>query len=227
MTLVFSHSTAAGADRLLLLAIADHAGDDGDDAWPSVPTLARKTGISERSVQRGISRLVDGGHLAVTRCAGRNGTNRYRVLMAPPRGRQSVTGDDLTPVTELRHPGGDTQVSPERPVRPSSPLPPKPTASRATRPSRSQGTNPRAVAVASDRQERERAQAAQEAERSARCRAVAHCVRCDSSGYLPGGHVCDHDPETPARVARGMQLVRAELARRSEQPRQPATSPAR
>ncbi len=84
MTWVFTHSTSAGADRLLLLAIADHAGDDGDDAWPSVPTLASKTGISERSVQRGIGRLVEGGHLTVERCAGRGGTNRYRVVMAAP-----------------------------------------------------------------------------------------------------------------------------------------------
>ncbi|MDP9428494.1 MAG: helix-turn-helix domain-containing protein [Actinomycetota bacterium] len=76
MTWVFTHSSSAGADRLLLLAIADHAGNDGDDAWPSVPTLARKTGFSERSVQRGVARLEAGGHLAVERGDGRGGTNR-------------------------------------------------------------------------------------------------------------------------------------------------------
>ncbi len=226
MTWVFSHSTAGGADRLLLLAIADHAGDDGRDAWPSVPTLARKTGTSERSVQRGISRLEAGGHLVVERCQGRGGTNRYAVVMAPTSGVnlsppdptpaapdrcQPVTGDDLTPVTELRHQGGDSQASPERPERPSSPQPP---AARPRRGSRADGTNPRALRAADDRQRQQHAVDRRAAERDIRRRVIAACIRCSADGYLPGGAVCDHDPETPARAARGIALVRAELARR-------------
>ena len=241
MTWVFSHSTAAGADRLLLLAIADHAGDDGGDAWPSVPTLARKTGVSERSVQRGISRLEAGGLLVVERGQGRRGTNLYRVVMAPPAGGdelspvpspggdgprcQPVTGDNVAPVTQRRHRGGDTQVSPERPERPSPPLPPagdEPPATSTDRPpprSRAVGTNPRAVRAGANLELRLQQQVDRLAERSIVQRAIASCGDCSAAGYLPSGRVCDHDPDAADRAARGLQLIRAELARAGTQGR--------
>lgn len=235
MTWVFTHSTAAGSDRLLLLAIADHAGDTGGDAWPSVPTLARKTGISERSVQRGIQRLEAGGHLRVERGAGRGGTNRYEVVMATPTGdrltppvvteptndpRQSVTGDSPAPVTELRHRGGDTQVSPERPRTSFSPQPPDTsggdtsaptTAAGRKRPSRADGTSPRQLAAAARAAAAAQLHHGQVDERRAKQQAIAACSRCSKAGYLPGGKVCDHTPDGPDRAARGLELVRAEL----------------
>lgn len=78
---VWKHSKTTGNDRLLLLAIADCADDDGDNAWPSVETLADKATCSERTVQRRIQALEDASCLTVTRGAGRNGTHRYRVHM--------------------------------------------------------------------------------------------------------------------------------------------------
>jgi DNA-binding Lrp family transcriptional regulator len=41
-----------GRFRLLLLALADFADDDGDGIWPSIATLAEKIDYSERQVQR-------------------------------------------------------------------------------------------------------------------------------------------------------------------------------
>ena len=38
--------------KLLLVALADHASDDGSDVFPGVPRLAIKCSISERHVQR-------------------------------------------------------------------------------------------------------------------------------------------------------------------------------
>jgi len=225
MSWVFAHSTAAGADRLLLLAIADHANDDGGDAWPSVPTLARKTGTSERTVQRGLSRLEAGGHLAVERCAGRGGTNRYRVLMtsatAARQARHTVTGDDLAPVTQPRRPGGDSQASPERPERPFSPQPPASggrTIHATARPSRADGTSPRALRATANLAARVQRHESAADQRATRRRAVEACHRCDTAGYVPGGGVCDHDPGTPARAARGVALVRAALAERTSTP---------
>lgn len=37
--------------KMLLLAIADHSDDDGDNAWPAKPLLARKCNVSENRVR--------------------------------------------------------------------------------------------------------------------------------------------------------------------------------
>ncbi len=49
--------------KLLLVAFADHADDDGDHCWPSVGYLAWKTSLSERQVRRMIKQLRDEGVL--------------------------------------------------------------------------------------------------------------------------------------------------------------------
>ncbi|MEY1677269.1 hypothetical protein AB4Z55_24145 [Gordonia sp. ABKF26] len=63
-------------------------------------------------------------------------------------------------------------------------------------------------------QSRRAAAARSEAARTAaelRAAEIANCDLCDSNGYR-GNRVCDHDPETAARAARGMALVREQLA---------------
>lgn len=54
-----------GNAKLVLLALADHANDEGD-CWPGVKTISLKTGFSESTVRRLISRLVDEGYLSVS-----------------------------------------------------------------------------------------------------------------------------------------------------------------
>src|SRR5690242_254595 len=70
MTWVWDHSTVGGNDRLVLLAIADCAADDGTNAWPSMTTLARKVRLDERTVRRIVRKLAEGGHLLVQVAAG-------------------------------------------------------------------------------------------------------------------------------------------------------------
>jgi hypothetical protein len=67
---VFSHSTTTGADRLVLLSIANHAGHDEVDgetvweAWPSIALIQREAGLSRaQTVRDCLTRLIDGGHL--------------------------------------------------------------------------------------------------------------------------------------------------------------------
>jgi len=84
MDRVWTHSQSKGIDRLVLLAIADHASDDGGDAWPSIPTLMTKTGLSERGVQSAVHRLVELGELVIeTAGGGRGHSNHYRVVLNP------------------------------------------------------------------------------------------------------------------------------------------------
>jgi helix-turn-helix protein len=98
-TWVWKYSRSEGNDRLVLLAIADAADEDGTNAWPAVGTLATKTRLSERTIQRCVKALAEMGELRVERNqGGRPGQrsdrrpNLYTVLMA-----QDVGGTDCHP----------------------------------------------------------------------------------------------------------------------------------
>ena len=87
MAWVLNHSTTSGTDRLVLLGIANHADEYGENAWPSVPTLARYAGVGERATRYALRNLEDAGHIITE---GRKGgrvdsdpryrTNRYTVV---------------------------------------------------------------------------------------------------------------------------------------------------
>jgi hypothetical protein len=94
MTWVWNESKSKKNARLLLLAIADCAADDGTNAYPSNAELQRKTGLSERAVQSTLGDLVSLGELAIYRNAGPGGCNRYRVVMTPA---ESAPPQDLHP----------------------------------------------------------------------------------------------------------------------------------
>jgi Helix-turn-helix domain len=79
---VWNRSTRRGTELLVLLAIADYVNDQKGVAWPGVPTLAQKTRLSERQLQRTIRALERSGELKVFRNAGPKGTNFYRICIA-------------------------------------------------------------------------------------------------------------------------------------------------
>lgn len=74
--------------KMVLLAIADHAGHDGDNAWPSVARIAGMVGINSRNTQRYIRQLEAEGYLIVGKQQGGNlntpedrRPNLYRVVV--------------------------------------------------------------------------------------------------------------------------------------------------
>jgi hypothetical protein len=92
MTWVWTHSRSKNGARLVLLAIADVANDNGRNAWPSVKTLRTKANLSERAVQKAIKDLIELGELKVEFNQGPYGSNWYTILMdktpavsAPPQ----------------------------------------------------------------------------------------------------------------------------------------------
>lgn len=83
MTMVFDRYPGGGSERLLALAIADHARDDGTRIWPSIDELARKTLQSRSTVQRQIRRMVAIGWLVPKGTGtGRGHTNEYSICPA-------------------------------------------------------------------------------------------------------------------------------------------------
>jgi hypothetical protein len=96
--------------KAVLISLADQANDDGI-CWPSVNTLAERTCLDERTVQRAIQDLQAEGHLTVQMRSGRSTIYRLHPrhddtpgTVSPPAQRHH------TPVTVTPHPRhGDTQ----------------------------------------------------------------------------------------------------------------------
>lgn len=81
MSQVWDHSKQTGARLLLMLAIADHADDNGI-AWPGIPSLSRKIRMSTRYTEMLQQRLIESGELSISRAGGgRQITNRYQITI--------------------------------------------------------------------------------------------------------------------------------------------------
>jgi len=91
MTKVWDQSKQKGSALLLLLAISDHAADDGY-CWPGIKTLASKIRMSERSVMRLVKSMEEDDELYVVRG---NANNRYVVTVG-------MTKDDLHRILQAR-----------------------------------------------------------------------------------------------------------------------------
>jgi Helix-turn-helix domain len=57
-------------EKMVLLVIADHASDDGTEAWPSQATIAKKASCSIRTVQRSVNTLCKLGWLKMEKHKG-------------------------------------------------------------------------------------------------------------------------------------------------------------
>ena len=77
---VWEHFTGSKGQLLTVLALADHAHDDGTHVFPSVASLARKTRQSERQVQRDLRALeVDGWIRTISGAEGGASTREFLI----------------------------------------------------------------------------------------------------------------------------------------------------
>ena len=81
MSKVWEESRQSGSALLMLLAIADHANDDGV-CWPSIATLAAKARVQERQARNLIAHLAEAGELQIQHGRGRGNTSIY--VVTPP-----------------------------------------------------------------------------------------------------------------------------------------------
>jgi len=118
MSWVLRHSEEKLGNRLVLLVLADHAADDGTDAWPSVDTIASEARLSRRQVQRCLRELEASGAIIP---AGRShkSTTVWGVNMSPPED-DIYDAEGATSTTN----GGD-RMSPEPSLEPSKEQPSK------------------------------------------------------------------------------------------------------
>ncbi|MDP9316928.1 MAG: helix-turn-helix domain-containing protein [Chloroflexota bacterium] len=136
---VLAHSRQTGSAKLLLIALADFAHDDGTGATPSIATLARLTGTGERNVQLLIRRLEQTGELCCEIGAGPEGCNRYTICVSaaddPPitvvnqRSPALITDsstEDESEITRLRKEGMNEEGRDAPTVDGKQDLPPPP-----------------------------------------------------------------------------------------------------
>lgn len=96
---VLEQSKTRGAQRLILLVVAEHADRNGI-AWPSVETIARLANCSQRFVKATIAKLKT-GELVIERGGGRGRSNRYRIPL------ERVNSG--SPITDLERVNSDAE----------------------------------------------------------------------------------------------------------------------
>ena len=90
--------------RLVAFLLADHYNDLTGLCFPSIPTLAAETGLSERSVIRALEELEHGNQIRINKSVGKS--SKY-ILLFP------ATPDTLSPLTES-HPCHSVTTTPDR-----------------------------------------------------------------------------------------------------------------
>lgn len=121
MTQVWAGSRHKGGALILMLALADFAHDDGTNAYPSIPTLARKTRMSPRQVQRVIQQCEQSGELIAARSTDGLHSTRYTIVldalnvrgvkMSPPSNR--AWRGDAGVTRTVREPSGTSTTKEE------------------------------------------------------------------------------------------------------------------
>lgn len=109
------------AQRLVLLALADHAHDDGGGVRPAVGLVAWKTGYSVRSVKRIMGALREAGLLETVRRGGGDFASLYRLRLDRGKAKQpyrmlesDAEGAKLAPVPNAApemHESGKTSAA--------------------------------------------------------------------------------------------------------------------
>ncbi len=102
--------------KMVLLALADNANDEGTDCWPSVGKLVEKCSMSERAVQGHLSALEEDGYIKRHERLGRSNKFtihvdriRHELLQkvkaladTPAKSAPPISGPDLPP--QILHP---------------------------------------------------------------------------------------------------------------------------
>ena len=91
-------------DKIVLLALADHANDDGY-CWPGNASIARKCGLSERAVRGAMGWLESNGHITRHFVTGKSTSFQIHPGTTCPRQDMPPAPRAKTPARHAPHPG--------------------------------------------------------------------------------------------------------------------------
>lgn len=81
MNWAFAQQVSKSSAKFVLVAMADHAKEEGGwICWPSVTTLCKKTGQDRKTVISSIKRLIEDGFIAATGDK-KNCVNVYQLML--------------------------------------------------------------------------------------------------------------------------------------------------
>lgn len=101
------------AQQFVLLAMADHADQEGAKIFPSVADIAWKTGYSDRQVRRIIKIMRDSSVLELTKANyGKYGTNCYRINWDKAPKKPIQTRPDILSSPDKKTQGDDKKTPP-------------------------------------------------------------------------------------------------------------------
>lgn len=101
------YTTLPGPLKLCLLALADHANDQGTSIRVGQVRLARKVGVTDRAIRSSVNRLVSAGYLVQDPRRGQRGVNRYSIVLSKL--------PSTTDIDQLPHDPDDDQGVDSRP----------------------------------------------------------------------------------------------------------------
>lgn len=124
MSAVFESEVLGPTERLIMLALADHADDTGR-CYPSISRLCQRTGLGERAIQNNIKALVSKGYVTIVPNAGQGLANLYFVTAtpapdAPPHEMRPRTKCASTPASRSKTPAPDAPKPSGTIIEPSS-----------------------------------------------------------------------------------------------------------
>lgn len=101
------HKITPHVSKLVMLALSDHANDEGESAYPSITRLAQKTDLERRSVFRTLAALKQAGYIRYDGVS-KYSTSQYciviaRLLVTP--GHQASDSESPVLVTPGHQPG--------------------------------------------------------------------------------------------------------------------------
>lgn len=120
--------TKASTAKLILLAMADHANDEGEGAYPSIERLCRKTALSPQTIRNTFDALRYNGIILLTGLS-KHGTNNHTINT---NSFPKAIGKEVTVLTLYPLEGSNQSLLPLQPVT-SDPLPVRPESLLTTR----------------------------------------------------------------------------------------------
>jgi len=113
MALVWEHEFSR-SEQAIMLALTDHASDDGTRIFPSIARIAWKTDYSERQVKRIIKTLTKNEVLVLVCKASRHRPNEYRVDWTAAKPKDGFRGDITVSPLDGEESRGDTMTPLEK-----------------------------------------------------------------------------------------------------------------